>query len=60
LYLFYPNRPDFKKFSLSFRFVEYQGHVFPDSIWEVGTKAGIFSTESYRVETAIEHLTIYR
>jgi hypothetical protein len=58
LYLYFPYRPDFKRFTRSYRMVERQGFVFVDSIWEVVSKAGIFATEDYRVETGITDIEI--
>jgi len=60
LYLYYPAYQDYKKFSRSFRLTLKDGFVFPDSIWEVGAKPGIFSPEYYRLETGITAITIYR
>ena len=33
-------------------------YIFPDSIWEVGSREGIFSTENYRLETSISSILI--
>jgi len=60
LYLFYPNDVAYKRYSRSLRFAEFEGYVFPDSIWEVRAEAGIFSSKHYRVETGIGLLQIYR
>ncbi len=60
LYLFYPEYRDFERFSRSYRLVERDGYVFPDSIWEVGARRGVFSLEYYRLETAVTNITIYR
>jgi len=54
LYLYYPNQKGYKRLTRSFRFAEYDGFIFPDSIWEVGAKQGVFSTEYYCLETKIE------
>ncbi len=53
LYLYYPNKPGYQRFTRSFRFVFKDGYVFPDSIWEVGTTLGVFSSHSYRIETGL-------
>lgn len=58
LYLFYPDREKYKRYSRSFRFIEHEGRVFPDSIWEVGDRLGIFSTDSYRTETRIDSIQV--
>ncbi|MFH1688011.1 MAG: hypothetical protein ABIE70_10905 [bacterium] len=60
LYLCFPKQPGFKKYTRSYRMVEHQGLVFPDSIWIVAAKPGIFSLESYRIETSIQDVVIYR
>jgi len=60
MYLFYPQKRNFDRFSRSFRFREHEGYVFPDSIWEIGKKQGIFTTENYRMETGVSDIKIYR
>ena len=60
LYLYYPDKPGYKRFTRSFRFTEVGGYVFPDSIWEVATRPGIFSDENYRLETGIINIEIIR
>jgi len=60
LYLYYPNPEGYKRLTRSFRLAEFGGYVFPDSIWEVGAKQGIFSTEFYRLETGIEQIQLLR
>jgi hypothetical protein len=56
LYLYYPNAVDYKRLTRSFRFAQFSGLVFPDSIWEVGARQGIFTVEYYRLETEIGQL----
>lgn len=60
LYLYYPSKERHKRFSRCLRFIEYEGLIFPDSVWIVGAKQGIFSTSHYRLETRIENIQIYR
>jgi len=60
MYLFYPMKENYKRYSRSYRFVEVEGLIFADSIWEVGAKRGIFSSEHYRLETGISDIKIYR
>ena len=60
LYLHYPDKPDYKRYSRSLRFVEHEGYIFPDSIWIVGARSGLFSTEYFRIETQITDFVIYR
>lgn len=60
LYLYYPSVPGFRHFTRSWRFTLVDGYVFPDSVWVIATARGIFSTESYRVETGIGDIQIER
>ncbi|RKX21720.1 MAG: hypothetical protein DRP35_03640 [Candidatus Zixiibacteriota bacterium] len=59
LYLHYPNEVSHKRYSRSFRFTNINNYIFPDSIWVVGAKRGIFSAENYRIETGIYNIEIY-
>jgi len=58
LYLFYPVKQGYYSFSRSFNFTEVDGYIFPDSIWEVGSREGVFSRENYRLETSISSIEI--
>jgi len=58
LYLYYPNKEGYRRFTRSFRFTEFEGYTFPDSVWEVGTRLGVFSSEDYRTETGITNIRI--
>lgn len=60
LYLHYPQEEGYRRFTRSFRFTVHDGFIFPDSIWEVATKYGLFFPTSYRLETRIDSLTIHR
>ncbi len=60
LYLYYPSRGDYERLTRSFRFAPQGNFVFPDSVWEVGAIAGIFTNEYYRVETGITGVEIKR
>jgi hypothetical protein len=60
LYLYYPDQGGFKRYSRSFRFIDQQGYVFPDSVWEVAVKDGFLFSTSYRLETSISEFKIYR
>ncbi|RKX22889.1 MAG: hypothetical protein DRP45_11030 [Candidatus Zixiibacteriota bacterium] len=60
LYLYYPDVPGYKRLTRSFRFRLVEGFAFPDSVWEVGTKLGVFSEECYRLETGISDINISR
>lgn len=58
LYLFYPKKSGYKRFSKAWRFTELEGLIFPDSVWIVAAKEGVFGTDNYRIETGISDLTI--
>lgn len=60
LYLCFPAQPDLEKYSRSYRMIEHEGLVFPDSIWIVAARMGVFSLEHYRIETSIRDIVIYR
>jgi hypothetical protein len=58
LYLFYPNKPGFRRFTRLLHFQQQDGYLFPVSIVESASKDGVFSTEHYRVETVFSEITI--
>ncbi len=58
LYLYYPAKPGYRRFTRSFRFTQVDSYVFPDSIWEVATRPGIFTDDSYRLETGVTDIKI--
>ena len=58
LYLYFPDKGGYSRFTRSFRFVLIDGYVFPDSVWEVATRLGIFFPESYRLETGITNIRV--
>jgi hypothetical protein len=60
LYLHFSAPSGYRRFTRSFRFTVRDGFIFPDSIWEVATKDGLFFSTSYRLETRIDSLTIHR
>lgn len=60
LYMYFPDPEGYKRLTRSFRFSQFSGFTFPDSIWEVGAKQGIFSTEYYRLETKISNIQLLR
>ena len=60
LYLYYPSKSGYRRFSRSFRFIEYQGLLFPDSVWEVSTQDGLLFTTHRRLETGITDIVLYR
>ncbi len=60
LYLYYLHREGYKRFSRCYRLSEREGFLFPDSIWEVGAREGIFSNENYRLETRIDAVSVDR
>jgi hypothetical protein len=60
LYLFYPHQAGYKRLSRTLHFVKHEGYIFPDSILELAARAGIFSTDHYRLETVISNIKINR
>jgi len=60
LYLSYPRKSGYRHFSRSFRFTQADGYIFPDSVWEVGVIDGVLFTKSYRIETGVTNLKVYR
>jgi hypothetical protein len=60
LYLFYPHREDYKRFSKILHYTKHEGYIFPDSIIEVAAREGIFSTDHYHLETTISNIKINR
>ena len=60
LYLYYLNPTRFKRWSLGYRFIEYEGMIFPDSIWTLKSRRQLFFADNYRYETKLFDFTIYR
>lgn len=60
LYLYYPPKDDFKRYSRVLRFTQHEGFVFADSMVVVMAREGVFSTEHSRIETGISNIQIYR
>jgi hypothetical protein len=60
LYLFYPHKSGYQRYTRSFRFTLNEGLVFPDSLWEVVTQNRLFFPIVYRLETGISDIKIYR
>lgn len=58
LYLYYPDREDYRKYSRSFRFIEEKGMVVPDSIWVVASRFGLISDEYFRLEVDIYDIRV--
>ncbi len=58
LYLSYNHQDDFRRFSRSYRFVVVDDYLFPDSVWEIATRLGVFFSESYRMETGISDIRV--
>lgn len=59
LYMHYPKNEKGEKLSRSYRFVDINGFLFPDSVWDVGTRYTFFSRENYRIESKISDITLY-
>jgi hypothetical protein len=60
LYLYYPQKDGYQRYARAFRFAVVDDLVFPDSVWEVSTRLGVFFTESYRFETGISDIEVVR
>lgn len=58
LYLFYPHKEGYKRFSRTLHFIDHEGYIFADSVLEVTSKAGIFSTDHYRLETVVSNIKV--
>ncbi|MBU0985368.1 MAG: hypothetical protein KKA42_15955 [candidate division Zixibacteria bacterium] len=60
MYLTYPQKPGYRRFTRGLRFAFVDGLVFPDSVWEMGATQGLLSREQYRIETSISDIQILR
>jgi len=60
LYLCYPVKRDYRRFTRAYRFALVDDYLFPDSVWEVATRLGIFSVESYRLEIGLTDIQIWQ
>ncbi len=60
LYMHFVNEKRIDRSSKAFRFIEFEGYIFPDSVWELKCKSGIFTREYYRIETGIRNIKIQR
>jgi hypothetical protein len=58
LYLFYPEKPKYKRYSRVLYLSPHDGYVFPDSVVESGSRSGILSDDHYRLRTMISDLRI--
>lgn len=58
LYLYYPDRHNYRKYSRSFRFIEDKGMVIPDSMWVVASRPGLITDEHFRLETDIYDIRV--
>lgn len=58
LHLHYPNKPDYTRYSRTFSFQRIESLVFPDTISEVAARYGFFSSDNYRVVTAVTDVRI--
>lgn len=59
-YLSYPRREDYKRFTRSLRFTEFEGLVVPDSLWEVAMKEKFFLSTHTRTEVGFREYRVYR
>lgn len=60
LFLYYPDNDKYKRYSKWISFGFYNGLIFPDTVRLTYSKAGIFSTEHYRLETVVDSLSVPR
>ena len=60
LYMSFMHDEKIERSSKIFRFIIVEGFVFPDSIYEIKSRRSVFSTEYYRLETAISEIQIQR
>ena len=60
LYLYYPKKDGYRKYSEFYRMTTVEGLVFPDSTVVAWAKPGIIAFEYYRRETIISKVTILR
>lgn len=58
LYLYYTDKENYRRFSRSFRFAEFDSFIYPDSIWEVGTREGFLALENFRIETKVDSIIL--
>ena len=58
LYLSYPEKKGYSRYSKTWRFTEQNGLIFPDSLCIVAASDGIFGSDYYRVETGVSDLKI--
>lgn len=58
LYMYYSAKKNYKRFSRSFRFNEVDSYIYPDSIWEVGTREGLLSLENFRIESKVDSIIL--
>jgi hypothetical protein len=56
LFLYYPIKEDYRRYSRTLNFTDTTGPIFPNRIVEIGVRDGLLSTETYRVE--IERLEL--
>lgn len=54
LYLHYPARKAAERQSRTFSFTERHGYMFPDTVTSTFARAGIFSTDYYRIDAYID------
>lgn len=58
LYLHYSQSPGYRRLSRGVRMADFQGYMFPDSVWEIGARDGFFSSENYRIEARITNVEL--
>ena len=58
IYLYYPFKADYRRFSRTLHFSDTTGPVFPSSIVEIGVKNNFLSTETYRIDVQCQAVTV--
>jgi len=58
IYLYYPKKPGFRRFTRTFKLAPVEGYLFAVSILEMASRSGILKSENYRLETTIYDITI--
>ena len=60
LYLYYPEKSGYKRFTRTYNFQLVDGVLFPSEIVEIATKMGIFISSTYRMELEISGVELLK
>ncbi len=58
LFLYYPIKEDYRRYSRTLHFTDAEGPIFPNRIVEIGVRDGLLSTETYRIEVERLELSV--